>query len=100
MAFWHSPSFPVPPVEQSTLAGRLYQTDVLDHTLLGLMGVSGDYYDPRKDILSTAFEPVPRMIPGQPQLFQPVATAHVANAPSASERAEQPAASLSPGMRR
>jgi heptose-I-phosphate ethanolaminephosphotransferase len=36
MMFWHSDSFPPPQVEKTLLAGRPYQTDVLDHTLLAL----------------------------------------------------------------
>ncbi len=39
------------------LEGRAYQADVLDHTLLGLLGARGTLYDGRFDILSTLFDP-------------------------------------------
>ena len=66
MMFWRSPSFPAPPTDRASLAARPYQTDVLDHTLLGLMGITGDYYDRRHDILSPDFQPSPRSIRGEP----------------------------------
>jgi heptose-I-phosphate ethanolaminephosphotransferase len=66
MIFWRSPSFPAPAVDADALRGRPYQTDALDHTLLGLLGISGDYYDPRRDIFSEQFEVVPRTIRGTP----------------------------------
>lgn len=66
MVFWRSSSFPKPAVEASALRARPYQTDVFDHTLLGLLGISGDYYDPKRDIFSEQFEPVARTILGAP----------------------------------
>jgi heptose-I-phosphate ethanolaminephosphotransferase len=66
MIFWRSPSFPAPSVDAASLRARSYQTDVFDHTLLGLLGISGDYYDPRGDILSEKFESMPRTIGGKP----------------------------------
>jgi heptose-I-phosphate ethanolaminephosphotransferase len=66
MIFWRSPSFPAPAVDAGMLRARPYQTDVLDHTLLGLLGISGDYYDPRRDIFSEQFETVARTIRGAP----------------------------------
>jgi heptose-I-phosphate ethanolaminephosphotransferase len=66
MMFWRSASFPEPGVSSPRLRSRPYQTDVLDHTLLGLMGIAGDYYDPRRDIFSETFEPAPRSVNGQP----------------------------------
>ena len=66
MIFWRSPSFPAPAVEAGALRTRPYQTDVFDHTLLGLLGISGDYYDPRRDIFSKQFEQVARTIHGEP----------------------------------
>jgi heptose-I-phosphate ethanolaminephosphotransferase len=66
MIFWRSSSFPAPAVDADALRARPYQTDVLDHTLLGLMAISGDYYDPRKDIFSEQFEKVARTIRGAP----------------------------------
>jgi heptose-I-phosphate ethanolaminephosphotransferase len=64
MVYWQSPSFPRQ--HGAAIRGRPYQTDVLDHTLLGLMGIAGDYYDPRCDILSDQFVPAPRFVFGQP----------------------------------
>ncbi len=66
MIFWRSQSFPAPAVDASALRAKPYQTDVLDHTLLGLLGISGDYYDPRRDIFSERFEKVARSIRGAP----------------------------------
>jgi heptose-I-phosphate ethanolaminephosphotransferase len=66
MIFWRSSSFPAPAIETGELSGRPYQTDLLDHTILGLMGISGDYYDPQHDILSKEFKPGLRSIRGQP----------------------------------
>jgi heptose-I-phosphate ethanolaminephosphotransferase len=66
MIFWRSPSFPAPAVDASALRARPYQTDVFDYTLLGLMGIASDFYDPRGDIFSEKFERVPRTIGGKP----------------------------------
>src|SRR5262245_11987516 len=66
MMFWRSPSFPAPAVDVAVLRARPYQTDVFDHTILGLLGICGDYYDPRGDIFSEKFEQQPRTIGGQP----------------------------------
>lgn len=48
------------------LAARPYRADVLDHTILGLLGVKGDYYDPEIDILSARFKP-DRILPRRMQ---------------------------------
>ena len=66
MIYWRSPSFPAPAVDAAALRARPYQTDAFDHTLLGLLGISGDYYDPKRDILSDRFEQVARTILGAP----------------------------------
>jgi len=66
MIFWRSPSFPAPAVDAGALRTRPYQTDVFDHTLLGLLNISGDYYDPKRDIFSEQFEQVARTIRGTP----------------------------------
>ncbi|MST94461.1 MAG: phosphoethanolamine transferase [Pedosphaera sp.] len=66
MIFWRSAEFPAPSVNAVALRQRPYQTDVLDHTLLGLMGISGDYYDSRSDIFSDKFQPSPRIVSGKP----------------------------------
>ena len=66
MLFWRSPSFAPSLVEEQSAAPRPYQTDQLDHTLLGLMQVEGAYYDARRDILSPAFAPLPRFVAGEP----------------------------------
>ena len=66
MIFWRSPSFPAPAVREDVLRTRPYQTDVLDHTLLGLLGITGEYYDPRGDIFSEQFVKVARTIHGAP----------------------------------
>jgi heptose-I-phosphate ethanolaminephosphotransferase len=66
MLFWQSKQFPLVLKDVESISKRPYQTDILDHTLLGLMGVEGDYYDPRRNILSVEFEPAPRFAAGKP----------------------------------
>jgi len=66
MLFWQSKQFPLVLKDVESISKRPYQTDVLDHTLLGLMGVEGDYYDPRHNILSVEFVPAPRFAAGKP----------------------------------
>jgi heptose-I-phosphate ethanolaminephosphotransferase len=68
MIFWRSPSFPAAAVDRAALRARPYQTDVFDQTVLGLLSVSGDYYDPRGDIFSEKFEEQQRTIGGKPYL--------------------------------
>lgn len=41
---------------KAMLASRPYRADVLDHTILGLLGIEGDLYDPELDILSGKFK--------------------------------------------
>jgi heptose-I-phosphate ethanolaminephosphotransferase len=57
------------------LQGRPYQTDYLDHTVLGLMKVTSAYYQPEHDLLSPQFRPMPRTLRGQPYLASPSACA-------------------------
>ena len=66
MLFWMSDQFPLDLPDSRILVDRPYQTDLLDHTLLGLMGIEGDYYDPARDILSKEFEPSERLIREKP----------------------------------
>lgn len=63
---WRSPTFPAGRVDDQIVATRPYQTDQLDHTLLGLMQIEGAYYDARRDIMSPAFAPLPRVVAGEP----------------------------------
>lgn len=67
MLLWRSPALTadLPAADDQGIARRPYQTDQLDHTLLGLMEITGDYYDSRRDILSTSFIPLPRVIAGK-----------------------------------
>lgn len=64
MLLWRSPAFSPGQIEDQVAAIRPYQTDQLDHTLLGLMKIEGAYYDARRDIMSSAFAPLPRFIAG------------------------------------
>lgn len=66
LLLWRSPAFPSGLVADQTIATRPYQTDQLDHTLLGLMQIEGAYYDARRDIMSPAFAPLPRVVAGEP----------------------------------
>lgn len=61
------------PEEKAQLEYRPYQTDQMEHTVLGLLGVESLYYDARHDILSERFVSAHfhqlRRINGQP--YQP-----------------------------
>ena len=52
------------PMPAAELAARPYQADVIDHTILGLLGIEGDLYDPELDILSAEFK-AERILPRQ-----------------------------------
>ncbi|VVE81933.1 phosphoethanolamine transferase [Pandoraea sputorum] len=47
------------------LEQRPYQTDRLDHTMLGLLDIDTPYYNASHDVLSDAFVPTPRRINGR-----------------------------------
>jgi len=64
MVFWATAGFEAERVGQDVLRTRPYQLDVLDHTLLGLLAVSGPYYEPANDIFSDQFHPAARMLNG------------------------------------
>ena len=66
LIFWRSKAFPPGEMPPEEAARRPAQTDTLDHTLLGLLAIRGAFYDPRRDLLSRAFEPVPRVVAGVP----------------------------------
>jgi heptose-I-phosphate ethanolaminephosphotransferase len=66
MLMWASGDFDIPVRDSETLAGRPYQLDVLDHSLLGLMKIVGFYHRPRHDIFSRSFHPEPRTMSGVP----------------------------------
>ncbi|MDB5760506.1 MAG: hypothetical protein JWM30_3795 [Burkholderia sp.] len=69
MLLWESPvGAIVGPEQRGPLQGRPYQTDHLDHTVLGLMKVASAYYQPEHDVLSPQFQPTPRRIRGRPYL--------------------------------
>lgn len=74
MLAWASEGFGL----NESAAERPYQLDVLDHTLLGLMRISGRYYDPRNDVLSKDFRPKPRYMSGIPY---PAAAANAVDKP-------------------
>ncbi len=66
LLFWRSDQFSLQLENAQNMEDRPYQTDLVDHTLLGLMGIEGDYYDPSHNILSPDFEPSPRFIGEKP----------------------------------
>jgi heptose-I-phosphate ethanolaminephosphotransferase len=66
LLFWRSEAFPAGEVPPEVAIRRPAQTDTLDHTLLGLLAIRGVFYDPRRDLLSRAFEPVKRSLAGVP----------------------------------
>ncbi|MET0963433.1 MAG: phosphoethanolamine transferase [Noviherbaspirillum sp.] len=57
---------------RATLQKRPYQTDHMEHTVLGLMKISSAYYQPEHDLLSPLFRFAPRRIGGH--AYQPAAT--------------------------
>lgn len=66
MVFWASAAFGAAPAGEAGLRARPYQLDVLDHTLLGLLRIDGDFYDPASDIFSSTFRPAARTMNGVP----------------------------------
>lgn len=48
------------------LENRPYQTDSLEHTVLGLLKVNTVYYDAGRDILASGFQPTARSVSGHP----------------------------------
>lgn len=78
MILWESPVGASAGTQQrAALQGRPYQTDHLDHTLLGLLKVTSTYYQPEHDLLSAQFRPTPRRIDGRPYLAAPLACAQL-----------------------
>jgi heptose-I-phosphate ethanolaminephosphotransferase len=55
--------------DPAALQQRPYQTDRMEHTVLGLLKVTSAYYQPEHDLLSPQFRPAPRLIGGLP--YQP-----------------------------
>jgi heptose-I-phosphate ethanolaminephosphotransferase len=67
MLLWESPVGAIAgPARRDALQDRPYQTDHLDHTVLGLLKVSSAYYQPEHDLLGPQFQPAPRKLRGQP----------------------------------
>jgi heptose-I-phosphate ethanolaminephosphotransferase len=64
MLVWDSAPEPSPSIEKSALENRPYQTDHLDHTLLGLLDISTRYYAATNDVLNDLFRPSARSING------------------------------------
>lgn len=78
MILWESPAGASAGAQQrAALQGQPYQTDYLDHTMLGLLKVSSTYYQPEHDVLSAQFRPAPRRIDGRPYLAAPSACAQL-----------------------
>jgi len=51
---------------RDALESRPYQTDQIEHTLLGMLDIDSAYYDASHDVLSDTFLPRPRSINGRP----------------------------------
>jgi len=51
---------------RATLESRPYQTDQLDHTMLGLLDIDTTYYNASHDVMSDAFAPAARSINARP----------------------------------
>jgi heptose-I-phosphate ethanolaminephosphotransferase len=52
--------------DKDVLQTRPYQSDLIEHTVLGLLRVDSVYYDPRQDLLSSRFTASPRFVGGRP----------------------------------
>ncbi|WP_150625878.1 phosphoethanolamine transferase [Pandoraea captiosa] len=50
---------------RAALEARPYQTDRLEHTMLGLLDIDTPYYNAAHDVMSDAFTPTPRRINGE-----------------------------------
>lgn len=66
MLFWRSSSFKMVKTDLDNVRHRPYQLDLLDHTLLGLLSIEGNYYNPSQDIFSPDFRESPRKVAGIP----------------------------------
>lgn len=62
MVVWTTTSASLDPQQKSTFENRPYQTDRLEHTMLGLLNIRSSYYDATYDVLSDRFIPRPRMV--------------------------------------
>jgi len=56
MLLWERTLAGKSPDEQAFLEYRAYQTDHLEHTIMGLLGIRSIYYKPTRDILSENFQ--------------------------------------------
>jgi heptose-I-phosphate ethanolaminephosphotransferase len=52
--------------EKAAIEQRPYQTDTLNHTLLGLLRTRSSTYQPQSDILHDEFQPTQRFLDGRP----------------------------------
>ena len=59
---WRSKADALGSDARERLVRRPYQADVLDHTIIGLLGGRGELYDPELDLLSAGFQPT-RILP-------------------------------------
>lgn len=66
LLLWQNEANPTLTAKQSALENRPYQTDHLDHTVLGLLGISTVFYSAQHDLLSDSFLPSQRTINRQP----------------------------------
>jgi heptose-I-phosphate ethanolaminephosphotransferase len=66
MLVWRQPSGRPAAQSKVILENRPYQTDHLDHTMLGLLRIDSMHYNPARDVMSRWFMPDPRSINGQP----------------------------------
>ena len=57
LLLWTSSGFNVSPVPRVDLEKRTYKADVIDHTILGLLGARGSLYDPQLDLNSVYYTP-------------------------------------------
>jgi heptose-I-phosphate ethanolaminephosphotransferase len=56
MLFWSNEKFNYNKVPRRQLENRIYQADVLDHAILGQLGIKGGYYNSHHDIFSADYD--------------------------------------------
>lgn len=66
MLIWNSQQKVAGAPGRAMLEPRIYQSDDLDHTILGLLKLESAYSDPTLDIMHERFSPRPRLINGVP----------------------------------
>jgi len=57
MLLWESSAFKDSPISHQVLEKRTFRADIIDHTILGLLGAQGEFYIPQLDLTSVYYDP-------------------------------------------